>query len=127
MIMFSLINQFIIIIYITLKRSCCYDRLFLRTPWLILLCGSIFISACSCPHVSLDESIQDAALHLTKPPHHDFQQWQGNSFHPAAYFTCGEWQNPCHASSRVNIKKASKVHSMKNKTTSTNHHLSGGK
>lgn len=55
----------------------------------VVLC---ILSACT---PSLSEKEQDAAFNLSTPPHKHFQQFNGNEFHPAEYFTCGGMGNPC--------------------------------
>jgi hypothetical protein len=53
---------------------------------------TMFISGCT---VSRADKEQDAALHLIKIPHTDFEQFEASELHPAEYFTCGELGNPC--------------------------------
>lgn len=85
------------------KKTCSWlrqsvDNLFLKNMfyYLSLLSTAIILSACS--KINPDETLQNYALNLIKPPHKHFQQYPGNRLHPSTYFTCSKYQNPCHSS-----------------------------
>ena len=99
--------------------------IFYKLEILLFLQCTIFLASCS--SVTPPERIQDAALHLSSPPYKHFEQLQSNEFHPSAYFTCDEWNNPCHLSTKINLKRIAKPYAIKSNTHSINQPYSGGK
>lgn len=116
--------------YIYLYKKTCSWRLqavnnyFLKSflAHLCLLTTTIVLTACC--KVSPDERIQNAALHLSRPPYRHFEQIPGNRLCPPAYFTCGELNIHCHQSSNMYQRKCSQSY---DKSNSISHLYSGGK
>lgn len=103
------------------------DNLFLKSFFQFLSIVNMTIILSACCTVCPAEKEQDAALHLSKPPYKHFEQIQGDELHPSAYFTCGEWNNPCHLSTKINLKRIAKPYAIKSNTHSINQPYSGGK
>ena len=71
-----------------------------QKPFFIFLAMMLQLTLSACDP-SFAEKEQDAAFNLSTPTPNHFQQFDGNQLHPAAYYTCGEYNNPCHKHSTI--------------------------